>query len=293
MNDLDQLTDRLQQLGQHAPVAVVDPLQDVRRGRVALRRRHARSAVGVTTAMVAVGAVAATLSGLDRASGGDSTGPAGSPTSATSPTPTPTPTPSPTPSPLVCATIEELVAGDTSGSPGADQRDPEVAAALSAYREAAAATLDPSGAHLDPADNRRSNNIQSSSYCDPETGDHLTSLGTQIGWTGGGALGVIQVEVVSPEQAGDSQTVMRHAGWAAYTGQLPTGVNSVDVTNYSHGGGGHAVIVERADGITVGIDAAAIWGNNAAPGSAPATDLPGIDKLIELAARPELALPES
>ncbi|WP_244929322.1 hypothetical protein [Nocardioides sp. W7] len=307
MNDLDQFADRLRALGQRAPVPIADPLLDIRRGRVALRRRHARSAAGVTTALVAAGAVATTFPGLHLPGGGGSTAiaPAGSPSGATSPTTSPLPTAKDP------CTIEAPADGDTTVLPGAIQRgegigasksepgdvltienDPQVAAALPAYREAAAAILDPSGEHLDRADRKRSNNVQASSYCDPKTGEHLTRLGTKIGWTGGGALGVIQIEVVTPAHDDEPQTVLNHAGWTAYQGQLPTGVSAAEVASYSNDGGGHAVAVERADGLTVTIDAAATWGNNVAPGSAPATDLPGIDKLVELAASPELTFPE-
>lgn len=300
MNELDELTDRLHQLGNRAPVPAADPLLDIRRGRSALRRRHACSAAGVTTALVAAGAVATTLPGLHLPGGGGGTStvlaPAGSPSA---------PSPSSSSTAENPCTIEALSAtGTTFGesvatSEGGDlpelgsENNAQVAAAIAAYQDAAAAILDPSGEHLDAADNQRSGGIQSGSYCDPKTGEHLTSLGTTIGWTSDGALGMIRIEVVSPAHEGQPQILLAHATWEHWrsTEPLPGGVINVRVSTYSEDGGGRAIVVERPDGLTVAIDAAGRWGNNAAPGSAPATDLPEIDKLVQLAASPALTIP--
>lgn len=285
MDDFDLLGNQLHELAQRAPVPVADPLLDIRRGRRAVRRRHVRDVAGVSAALVAVAAIATTFPSL-QLFGGDGTITASTPAYSTSSTSSP-----PTSSRPSAATDPCTINGGTAVAE-ARQRAPEVAAAVAAYREAAAATLDPSGEHLDPADSKRPESVQSSSYCDPEVGEQLASLGAKIGWTEDGALGVIQLEVVSPGHDVEPQIVLNHSGWAAYGGRLPTGVSKARVTNYSKDGGGHAVIVERFDGLSVAIDAAATWGNNAAPGSPPTTDLPGVKKLVQLAADPALTLPK-
>ncbi len=314
MNELDELTDRMHELGSRAPVPAADPFLDIRRGRSALRQRHARRAAGVTTTLVAVGAVATALPGLHLL-GGDSVNrtqlqPAGdTATSFTTPSTT-TPTPSGTDlctveatSPTGALTSHGNKNGNresTEAVPGNDipdlpfENDPKVDAVVSGYRTTAGVILDPSGKHLDPVDSRRSGSIQSGVHCDPQTGYQLTSLGTKIGWTSGGALGMIQIEVVSPEHDEQPQVLITHATWEHWrtTAPLPGGVSNVRVANYVEDGGGRAVVVKRQDGLTVAVDAAGVWGNNAAPGSPPARGLPKIDTLVELAASPELTLPE-
>lgn len=285
MNDVDVLADRLHQLGQRAPVPVADPLLDLRRGRTALRRRHVRSAAGVTSALVAVGAVAASVQALN--------GPAESPSGASSAVPTPTAEGTDECDGLLASTsvgasrgaeVTPEGTGDDSYAPS-----PEIAAALADYRATAAEILDPAGEHLDA--DKRLDNVQTGSYCDPETGLRLTSLSTKIGWKAGPGLGVVQLEAVAPGNDGPPQIVIDHDGWVGYDGQLPEGVASARVTEYAEDGGGHAVVVERTDGLTVAVDAAGVWGNNAAPGSPSATDLPGIDELLTLAASPRLTVP--
>lgn len=302
MNELDVLSDRLHELGERAPVPVMDPLRDIHRGRTALRRRHARSAAGVT-ALVTMGAAVASISSFGwpggsidtvlkpaRSASGDST-PTSAPTSAARDLCVITGTKgvgSVGISPVgISPALSRLVHQQLS--PG---HAPRVAAALTAYRNAAAAILDPSGTHLDSADNKRSGGVQTSSYCDPKTGDHLGSLGTSFGWTSGGGLGVVRTEVVSSRQDAKPQIVLDHSGWTAYGRRLPAGVVSARVTHYTEDGGGHAVVVKRADGLTVAVDVSGRWGNNAAPGSPAATDLPTVDELLTLAASARLTLPE-
>ncbi|MDT0203303.1 hypothetical protein [Nocardioides sp. AE5] len=301
MNDHDQLANRLHELGQHAPIPTTGVEMDIRRGRIALRRRHARSAAGVTSVLVAAGVVAVGLPGLHLPGGGDSTAvdPAAAPSDAASPT-------LPATDPCALAgedaldTVqgrhgaEESIGTSTSDDSGAQaiEDEPEVIAAVVAYHETAVAILDPTGEHLDSVDNERSGNIQAGFHCAPEAGGQLTSLGTKIGWTDGAALGVIEIEVVAPEHAEEPRVVLDHFRWTAYAGDLPAGVRTAHVTTYAANGGGSAVIVERADGLTVAVSTAGVWGNNKPSGSTPATNLPGIDELVELAASPGLTVPE-
>jgi len=169
--------------------------------------------------------------------------------------------------------------------------EPAITAALTAYREAAGATLDPAGRQLDAPGSRRSDNVRTSIGCDPATGEHLTALGTSIGWTSGGALGVVKVDVAMSEHAEGMPVLTQGGRWDSYDGPLPAGVSRARVDDSRGDGSGRAVVVERADGLTVAVEAAAVWGNNSAPGAAPATDLPGVDDLLAFAASPLLTLP--
>ena len=290
MNDLDELTDRLHELGQRAPVPAADPLLDIRRGRSALRRRHARSAAGVTTALVAVGVSATSLPALNWSGGSGDTvlEPAAGPSTVTAPTPNVTPT-SAAKDPC---TITEEADGELSGPAELlpSFSDPEIIAAEHVYQQAAATILDPSGKHIDLS--QKYNEVVGgggSFSCDPKTGPRLTGAGTKIGWASGDALGLIGIDVALTEEA--EKPLVDEARWSAYNGELPDGVTKARVADHSTDGGGHSVVVERTDGLTVAITTSATWGNNMPPGSAPATDLPGIDKLLELAASPQLTFP--
>lgn len=295
MNDLDELATRLHDLGRQAPVPTVDPILDVRRGRVALRRRRTRGAAGVTSAVVAIGLVGPALHWSGGTSSDGSFTPGQSPsTGVASQTPTPSDAPQGRCDLLLPSMGTEVpgegadVAPRSSGGVLAGE-PPEVRQALSDYREAAATILDPDGDHLDrgPADN-----IQSGSSCDPETGEELaTHLGTKIGWTDGDALGVVRVEVVAAGSEEPPQVVFEHQGWAPFDGGLPAGVTSAKVVTFADSGGGTAVVAEREDGLTVAVDTAGIWGNNAAPGSPPTTSRPTTGSLLKLAASPQLTLP--
>ncbi|RLV57567.1 hypothetical protein D9V41_02785 [Aeromicrobium phragmitis] len=281
MNDSDLLSDRLDELGQRAPAPAADPLHDIRRGQRALRRRRVRGAAGIATAVVAVGAVSATIyfPGEQGRSGGSLGG----------------------------AVIPHVEVGsnevsgfclDESGgrrvlNPAEDtqnadpasppQEHPAVTSQLASYHQAAAAVLDPSGTYL-TADGA---NLQFG--CDRETGQ-LARLGTKFGWSSAGGLGMVQLEVISPEHGEEqSQIIALREQWSAIEENLPPGVSAARVSEYQ---GGRAVSVERHDGLMVTIDANESWGNNAAPGSAPATELPGVDRLLELAASESLTLPD-
>ncbi len=307
MNDLDALSRRLDELGRRAPVPEADPLLDVRRGRVALlRRRRARNVTAITTTVLAVGAAvvaAPLLIGPVGPTGGETASlrPAGSPSAASDQS-----------AQALCslARLGGLASGSgrqvwpTAESVQSDRivpsetsesepwKDPAVAPVLAAYRQAAVQHLDPVGKHLDL--DGEVTNVQTG--CDE---DGLVSLGTKLGWESGDALGVVQVEVVSPARRGDTastserlveppQIVMGHSRWTAYDGALPAGVRKARVADDADG---HAVVVKRDDGLTVAVDAAGVWGNNAAPGSPSAGDLPSVEQLLALAASPLLVLP--
>ena len=300
----DRLAGRLHELGQRAPVPVADPLSDIRRGRTALRRRNARYAAGTGLVAVCAGAVGIGSIGWPGGSTDAILDPAGSPSAGGSPTSTPASTPAAgagqqcvvgvTTDPSRLSTTRKGIVVSPSTLIDAQrqlERAPEVTAALGVYRNAASAILDPSGTHLDPADGERSDNIQSGFGCDPKTGEYLTSLGTEIGWTSGGALGVVRIEVVSPHQDQQPQVVLEHDGWHRDTGHLPADVVTARIVSYSEDGGGHAVVVERADGLTVAVDASGVWGNNAPLGSPSATGLPAVADLLTLAASSQLTLP--
>lgn len=281
MNDVDELADRLHELGERAPFPVGDPNHDIRRGRTALRRRRRiRGAVGVTAALAAVGLAAASLPALNLLGSGDTVVmPAGGPSKSTAQksvtAPKVTSKSSSHPKNLCVSTAKT-----------AFQPTPAELAAVKAYHETAVKTLDPSGKHLDPAD-KAGLETGGGGTCDPKTGPHGGALGTKIGWNSGGQLGVIEIEVDAPDQ--HQPGLILTTGWKPYDGPLPTGIAKAKVVDYSyHGQSGHTVLARRADGSTVVIDANPFWGNNDVPGSPPATGLPGVQKLLELAASPML-----
>ena len=287
MNDLDLLSDRLDELSQSAPAPAVDPLNDIRRGQRALRRRRTRSAAGFTTALVAVAVISATVNfqGDPGNSGGDRPGSTARPRIE-----------------VAFSAVASLCLQDSSRlhefdrapesrpslpvprkaePPRPQWEHPAVAPQLAAYRQAAAAILDPFGTHL-AAD---VTNIQ---FGCNMANSRLTSLGTTLGLTSSGALGMVRLEVVSPDHGEKPQIVINHDRWTATEENLPAGVTKAWVADYQ---GGQAVYVKRQDGLTVAVDVTGTWGNNAGPGSPPARDLPTIDKLLMLAASESLTLP--
>ena len=159
--------------------------------------------------------------------------------------------------------------------------DPSVAPVLASYRQAAAALLDPAGRHLQDAD---TSNVQYG--C---SSGRLTELGTKLGWRSGSALGLVQLAVVSPKHGDEPQVVLAHDRWTPYDGKVPAGITAARVSDDD---GDLAVVAEREDGLTVAVDTQGVWGNNMPPGSASATDLPGVGELLTLAASPQLTLPE-
>lgn len=186
------------------------------------------------------------------------------------------------------------VIGTASTGPGA-KPDPSLAAAAAAldgYRAVMASILDPSGDHIDAATLPRSQNMQTNVLCDQKTGDtQLVMLGTTLGWTAGGALGVVRLQVVAPDSAEKPGIATDYKGWRDAGTRLPAGVDTARVTTYDVDGGGRAVVVARADGLTVAVDAGGRWGNNVGPGSPSATELPSIQDLLRLAASPRLEFP--
>lgn len=65
------------------------------------------------------------------------------------------------------------------------------------------------------------------------------------------------------------------------------------VADHSTAKGAQTVAVDRNDGLSVIVTTSDGWGNNTASGMPPVTDLPGIDKLVELAASPQLTFPRA
>ena len=297
MSDLNPLSDRLDELGRAAPAPAVDPSDDIRRGRRALRHRRVRGAAGISVALVAVGiaAVAVNIS--------SNPGPGGSGGGGISSTERPFIAAASRATSTLC--LEQLsrldrvnrsqgqeesapppqaqVSTETDGPGRPPWQQPDVAAQVVDYRKAAAAILDPSGTHLDAA----VTNLQYG--CNPLNGQ-LATIGTKLGWTNSGALGVVQLEIVSPEHDEKPQIVLGHDHWNPIEKNLPAGLTKASATEYK---GGRAVVVERRNGLTVAIDANGSWGNNAAPKAAPARDLPTIDQLLKLAASESLTLPST
>lgn len=287
MNDVDALNERLQELGRHAPMPSVEVSDDVHRGRVALRRRHARRRAGAGTTLLALGAVATVLPNLPRTD--HATDPAIHPAAKPSGQPYNFCAVTAPPATATASAVPHEGIGTSVIPPGQMHSDFDGldTSALAGYREAAAAILDPSRQHLDLAD--AANNIQGGIACKSGSGRYLTELGTRIGWKSGPALGVVRIDVGSPELDQPLQVVGMNTGWSPYRGALPAGVMSARVTESSDG---RAVVVKRNDGLTVAIEAEGVYGNNVAPGSPAATNLPGIDQLLALAASPELTLPK-
>ncbi|QCX26728.1 hypothetical protein [Nocardioides jishulii] len=283
MIDHDQLTARLHDLGQRAPLPAADPDLDLRRGRAARRRRLARRVAGTATAFVVVGVAATQLPVFEVSGepGGSALAPASEPSATQRQTPTP--------APMTCGDLAAMA----RQTPAQPTQTPAQKAALAAYRQAAAAILDPSGQHFDHAEIRQGNGIQSKTWCDPVTDEYRAmALGTKIGWREGGALGVVQIEVVSPQDEEGPQALFLHDGWTAYDGELPEGAARARVTSFSESGGGHAVVVDRIDGLVVAVEASGVFGNNAAPGAAAVTRLPAVERLLTLAASSRLTLPQ-
>ena len=191
---------------------------------------------------------------------------------------------SPTPAPRHDGLCGPGSVSAESAGRGADEppwENPSVAPVLASYRQAAAAILDPDGRHLQAAD---ASNIQYGCRS-----DRLSKLGTKLGWKSGAALGLVQLEAAPRKFGGELQAVLAHSRWTPYDGKVPDGITAARVADYDDG---LAVVAEREDGLTVAVDTQGVWGNNMPPGSAPATDLPGVERLLTLAASPQLTLPE-
>ena len=177
MNDLDApLGDRLHELARHAPVPAADPPADIRRAKVALRRRRTRAAAGVTTSLIAAGAVAVVLPHVNDSSTAHDPAPrlAASPSAA----PARTGASALCDDPVSHTVARRAITRSTPPRSVEPWHDPAVAPTLSAYRRAALAVLDPSGRHLDG----HVSNVQYG--CGPSAAsDRLTELGTQLART--------------------------------------------------------------------------------------------------------------
>ncbi|MBM7516263.1 hypothetical protein [Nocardioides nitrophenolicus] len=264
--ELHRLTDRL------APST--DPDGDLRRGR--RRRQRVRLAVGCGS-VVALASASAAVALASAPAGNDAT------TVAQDPTPV-VPTTSPTPTPPPAAPTESrCVPADGGLGAGGDFR-PVAPDLLRDYRAILAERLDPSGRHLGPAGSGNQVGTSADPAC-PDGQDRLTSYGTRLDWRvpGERGLGMIQVEV-NGGPADDGQVRLGHDDWLPRPVDLP-GVASAEVATYD---GGVAVVVRRTDGMSVGIDANTLFGNNSR------TPVSGIDltvdELVVAAADPRFSL---
>ena len=175
---------------------------------------------------------------------------------------------------LRCDSHGKFVAA-TAGKASHDTED--YAAELDGYRNLLVEHLDPQGGHLQEVQN-----VQSSG----EAPCALTSLGTKLGWTsdgGGEGLGMVRVEVTSAWD--DAQVHLAHEGWLPAE-TIPPGTVNGYVAEYP---GGTAVAITRADGTTVALDVASLFGNNSETPVA-GMDL-DVDGLLEAAADPGFQLP--
>jgi hypothetical protein len=193
-------------------------------------------------------------------------------------TATPTTTPTETPSCGETISLEQLEQSlrEWAESPGWE--DPAVRPSLQSYRAILARHLDPRDRHLQ----RRVSGVQSGGT--PACG--FDSLGTKLGWTVAGedGGGMLQVEVSRSRRG--SQVAMTFDRWAL----LSVGTAGVVKAEAAHDDGRFAVLVERADGLVVGIIADPLFGNNAVtPVSGFDFD---VDDLVRTAADPGFALPE-
>jgi hypothetical protein len=121
---------------------------------------------------------------------------------------------------------------------------------LTTYRNLVVEDLDPQRQHLEAS----ASDVQASTG----KGCALDGLGTKLGWTSAGddGLGMVRVEVTTDWS--QAQIYLAHGAWRP-AGSLPAGAVDAYVADYD---GGIAVAVTRADGTTVALDAALLFGNN-------------------------------
>ncbi|WP_408896668.1 hypothetical protein ACJ5H2_17265 [Nocardioides sp. R1-1] len=244
--------------------ATSDPHGDLRRG----RRRRTRNRVAAGCASLVVVASATAVAAL---AGGEERVPVAQ-------DPLPAPTTSPAAPPVRCVDPE-------GGRPGAGGAWAPVAPdLLDGYRTVLGAHLDPAGRHLAPA----ATNEQVGTRSEPTCGAglaRLTSYGTKLAWRlpGESGVGMVQLEVTDQPWA-EAQLRLSHDSWRPHPVDLP-GVRSAEVAAYD---GGVAVVVHRADGLSVGIDANTLFGNDSlTPVSGVDLD---VDQLLSAAADPRLTL---
>lgn len=265
------LTRRLHDLTAGAPVPATAADEDVRRGRTRLRRRRTAVVAG------AAGAVVTTLACVAIVGSGQG-GPSGSGRGdvAVDPSPEPAPTPVATPEGRTCLPVTERM-----------RPDPALDRVVKGYREILADRLDPQRAHLDRWQVTRSVQSSTSRLGCPDGSAWTAALGTKIGWRidGEPGQGVVQVFVVAPGSWPDSSVVASYESWRDRPVSLP-GVVSAQVADHD---GGTAVVVHRADGFTVEVDANTLFGNNSLT---PVSSLGlSVDDLLAAAADPRLTLP--
>lgn len=276
MTDLDdRLAQGLGRLASTAPLPAVD--DDLERGRRALRRRRGLLAGGFGAAAVAsVALLAAMIPG--RPSVVDDPTPAAP--SSTPAVPSPAEPSVPVPAPRC---VEDRLGGD----PGTATQDRQAAAPdlLRTYRAILAEHLDPDDAHLQ----RRASGEQSGTGVDPACPEgtmRLMSYGTKLAWRvpGDQGLGMLQVEVSDGDWQ-DAQVRLSHDSWQPRPVDLP-GVAVAEVATYDDG---VAVVVHRTDGLSIAIDANALFGNNSLTPLGGGIDL-SVDDLLVAAADPRFGL---
>lgn len=265
---MESIEDELNRLAAGVEVPLVDPADDLGRGRARLRRRRA----GVGGAAVASLAVAAVIGGVALAGGGagdradEEPGYAGQSVGT---------------SELSGSEAVEQVRERHAEEPAAVDPPDSIDAALPSYRDVVAEHLDPSGEHLQ----KRPDNEQSGGSA---TGDYY--LGTKLGWVvpGEDGLGMVQVGVAGSRAALD--------GWWACgpLGEDPAwscgGAQQVgdDRAWVARNGDQVQVVVER-DGTWVLLIVDPLFGNNSVT---PVASLTFDDAdLVEVGRDPRLVLP--
>lgn len=250
-----------------------DPSGDLRRGR---RRRH-RVRLAAVVGGSSVVAVASAAAVVLLPGGNDAMPVAEDPTPTATPEPAPAPTPVTTPEGRTCLPMDRSVVG----------RSPALNRVVKGYREILAERLDPQGAHLDRWEVTRSVQSSGGQVGCPDGSGWVDALGTKVGWrvAGESGQGVVQVEVSDAGSWSESSLRYSHDDWRDQPVRLP-GVVSAEVASYD---GGTAVVVHRTDGVSVGIDANTLFGNNSL------TPVSGLDvttdQLLAAAADPRFALP--
>lgn len=248
-----------------------DPLGDVRRGRRRRTRIRRAAGGGAVVVLASASAVAALVPGEEEVP------------VAQDPAPTRTAPSSPATSPA--GRTPRCVDADGGGpGPGGGRIEAVAPDLLDGYRAVLAAHLDPAGRHLGPA----GANQQVGTVADPACRAglaRLSSYGTKLEWRvpGGPGLGMVQVEVTDQPWE-EAQLRLAHDSWRPHPVDLP-GVRSAEVAAYD---GGVAVVVHRADGVSVGLDANTLFGNNS---RTPVGDLDvDADELVAAAADPGFRL---
>lgn len=239
MTNEDLLTKRLHQLADSIVPPPHDARSDLQRGRRLQRRNRTAIAVGAVAVVgaVTVGAAMLPRSGptaLDPSNGGPT---AGGPTASTG-----------------IRNLESDEAPDakmTRGSfPNRFGAPPGARAALREYNNVLAEHLDPSRQHLEQYDG-----VGFTGGSD-EAGPN--EVGAKFSWTTTGQNGEGMLHVAVSRTWVNSQIYLAHKEWRPLDAILPAGWTA-EIAKYD---GGMAVVVHRADGVHVAIDANTLFGNN-------------------------------